>query len=288
MSQGVSPTRLLFATDLHGNLPAYGRLFDLAREQPVDAVILGGDLSPHFSTKSGNPMAAQREFFLGPFRDLLAGLRAERPGPRVFAIPGNDDWAAAQAALEELEADGLLVALHGRAVALNESWHVAGLGYVPVTPFGMSDFDRLDHAGWQPGMWPRRILFSQGDELRAGDPEDFAARPTIAAELEALAALSPPGRTIYVGHGPPAGMGLDLTQSGVGVGSQALTDFIARHQPPLTLHGHIHESPQRSGQISARSGATTSVNPGDSLGNLRAVRIDLEPSGQVSRLDPVS
>jgi Icc-related predicted phosphoesterase len=54
------------------------------------------------------------------------------------------------------------------------------------------------------------------------------------------------------------------------VGSRAIRAFIERRRPPLTLHGHVHESAGVD-----RLGGTVSVNPGDSLGTLRAVKVDL-------------
>jgi Icc-related predicted phosphoesterase len=96
------------------------------------------------------------------------------------------------------------------------------------------------------------------------------SRGTIAADLERLAALSDPERTVYVAHSPPWGTSLDRLYDGTPVGSRAIRSFIETRRPPLTLHGHVHESPGIE-----RIGPTVSVNPGDSLGRLRAVRVDL-------------
>jgi Icc-related predicted phosphoesterase len=92
----------------------------------------------------------------------------------------------------------------------------------------------------------------------------------MARDLERLAALSDPARTVYVLHSPPYGTTLDLLHDGTPVGSPAVRAFLARHAPPLSLHGHIHESP---GVV--RRGRTVSVNPGDSASRLRAVLVDL-------------
>jgi Icc-related predicted phosphoesterase len=73
-----------------------------------------------------------------------------------------------------------------------------------------------------------------------------------------------------VTHSPPWGTRLDRLYNGTPVGSRAIRAFIERHRPPLTLHGHVHESPGVD-----RIGTTVSVNPGDSLGGLRAVRVEL-------------
>jgi dTDP-glucose pyrophosphorylase len=64
---------------------------------------------------------------------------------------------------------------------------------------------------------------------------------------------------------------LDRLGDGTPVGSAAVRAFIEKRQPPVTLHGHIHESPGVE-----RLGRTTSANPGDSMTRLRAIRVDLK------------
>jgi Icc-related predicted phosphoesterase len=96
-------------------------------------------------------------------------------------------------------------------------------------------------------------------------------RPTIADDLDRLAALSDPARTVYVLHSPPFATTLDRLHGGLTpIGSRAVRTFIDRRHPPLTLHGHVHESPGVE-----RLGPTLCVNPGDSMTRLRAVRVDL-------------
>ncbi len=153
---------------------------------------------------------------------------------------------------------------------LDGTW-IAGCAHVPVTPFGMKDHDRFDSEGWTPRSNPQRFLFSTAEGVVNGTLDAVRARGTIAADLERLAEQSDPEKTVYVMHSPPWGTSLDRLYDGRAVGSRAIRDFIESRQPPLTLHGHVHESPGVD-----RIGRTVSVNPGDSLGALRAVRVDLE------------
>jgi Icc-related predicted phosphoesterase len=48
-------------------------------------------------------------------------------------------------------------------------------------------------------------------------------------------------KKILVSHSPPYGTKLDITHSGIHVGSTALRDFIEDHQPDVVICGHIHE-----------------------------------------------
>lgn len=266
--------KLLFATDLHGNRDAYDALFDRAARLAAGAIVLGGDLLP-LPIGVRDPLGVQRFFA----RDWLAP-RLRRAPCRVFALLGNDDWAAAMADLEDAAEW-----IHGRAVPLDERLHIAGYSCVPLTPFSMSDFDRYDSPGWTPPTVPHRLLFSGPQGLRTGDLRELLERPTIAEDLDALAELSDPARTVYVIHTPPQGTNLDLMHGHVHIGSAALRDFIERRRPPLTLHGHIHESPELSGSISDAIGGTLCVNPGDSRNRLRAVFVDTDdPFGSLKAL----
>jgi Icc-related predicted phosphoesterase len=81
-------------------------------------------------------------------------------------------------------------------------------------------------------------------------------------------------RSIYVVHMPPSDLGLDHCSDGQQVGSKAIYDFLLEHQPALSLHGHIHESPEISGRWHARLGDTLCIQPGQ-LAPFTYVTIDL-------------
>jgi Icc-related predicted phosphoesterase len=245
----------VYASDLHGNRDAYDQLFAL----DADAVVLGGDLLPYPLKSGGDLLALQRKFVA----EYLAEKMATRP---CYWIPGNDDWEALLGPLQEKG-----IALHGRAVPFLDGLTIAGYGGVPVTPFGMKDFDRIDVAGWEPPDVPRRCLWSSPAGIEPVPFRAIEGRPTIADDLERLAALSDPARTVYVFHSPPFATTLDRLHGGITpIGSRAVRSFIDRRRPPLTLHGHIHESPGVE-----RLGTTVCANPGDSMLRLRALRVDL-------------
>ena len=99
--------------------------------------------------------------------------------------------------------------------------------------------------------------------------------------------LADTGKAIFNLHVPPKDTPIDQAMaldkefrpkmSGgspiiTGVGSSAVREAIARYQPMLSLHGHIHES-----RGEARIGRTLALNPGSeySEGVLRGVIINL-------------
>ena len=59
------------------------------------------------------------------------------------------------------------------------------------------------------------------------------------------------------------------------LGSRATLDFLEKRQPLLSLHGHIHESPDESGVWKAIVGRTVCIQPGQSSSALTAVVGDL-------------
>jgi Icc-related predicted phosphoesterase len=246
---------IVYASDLHGNREAYEQLFDLE----ADAVVLGGDLLPYPLKRGGDLLELQRNFVA----DYLAEKFSTRP---CYWIPGNDDWEAVLAPLAEKA-----TAIHGRAVPFLDGLSIAGYGCVPITPFGMKDFDRYDLAGWEPLSVPRRCLRSSAAGVEDVSLQSLRERPTIADDLDRLAALSDPTRTVYVFHSPPFATTLDRLHGGITpIGSRAVRAFTDRRRPPLTLHGHVHESPGVE-----RLGGTVCANPGDSMVRLHALRVDL-------------
>ena len=138
-------SRFVYASDLHGNARAYDALFAME----ADAVVLGGDLLPHPTGSGDRLLDLQREFA----RDYLAKKIATRP---CYWLLGNDDWAALFPILE-----GKGTPIHGRAVPFLEGYSIAGYSCVPVTPFGMKDFDRYDREPWEPAVVPRKCFFSE-------------------------------------------------------------------------------------------------------------------------------
>src|SRR6185503_2886407 len=128
-----------------------------------------------------------------------------------------------------------------------------------------------DVDGWEPSMEPKRCLRSTAAGIESTTLQEVKSRGTIAADLARLSGLSDPASTIYVLHSPPFATALDRLHGGITpIGSRAIRAFVEQRRPPLTLHGHVHESPGVD-----RLGPTVCVNPGDSMRRLQAVRIDL-------------
>ncbi|MFP4439311.1 MAG: metallophosphoesterase [Chloroflexaceae bacterium] len=264
---------LVYTADLHGNIAGYRQLLELAAQRNAQAVIVGGDLLPP-DIKIATAIQNQRAFIQNSLRPLLMEFHTAHPDIAVYLLPGNDDWAAAIAALDDLEQEGLVHPLHQRVFALADDLWLAGYACVPITPFSIKDYERHD-GGDLPSY-----SFAMAYTSASGQPEKASVatmlrRPTIAEDLEALARQSNPARTIYVSHAPPHDTGLDLMRN-KHAGSRSLRVFIEQHQPLLTLHGHIHEAPQVSHRYAERLGQTWCVNPGHDRLVFYAVTFDTD------------
>ncbi|KAB8144019.1 metallophosphoesterase [Chloroflexia bacterium SDU3-3] len=270
--------RLVYTADLHGVAASYQSLFDLAVARGARAAIVGGDLFPH-AIRTESALDLQRAFIHDHIRPMLQALRNDHPEVAVFLLPGNDDWAAAAAALGPLESEGLVYPLHERvydlqAMGLSDAplW-LAGYACVPLTPFSIKDYERADDGPLPPYSFGMAFMSASG-KIRPATARDIVALPTIGAAMATLAQKSDPARTIYVCHTPPFDTPLDLMPRGRHTGSKALAAFIAQRQPLLTLHGHIHEAPQQSGQFAAQLGATWAANPGHDPRAFYAIALD--------------
>ena len=244
--------KLLYTADLHGNREAYEGLLRRASLQDIGAIALGGDLCPRGGKTLQGWIGHQRAFLEEYLLPLFSGFREKYPKKEIFAIMGNDDFRKNLDVLGQAEAKGILFSIHGRSLKLHDDIHIAGYSFVNATPFRLKDWEKKDSPGAKmpPQLSP--------EVLRSAEEEEG----TISKDMEKIAKLSDPKKTVYVIHAPPFNTNLDVVSSGHHVGSAAVRAFIEKHAPPATLHGHIHESPGMSGSWMDVVGSTVCVNVG--------------------------
>lgn len=268
--------RIVYATDVHGNRSAYKRLFEIPVEHDCAGVVLGGDLLP----KRGiirDVIVEQRTFVQSFLAPLISEFRNAHPDVTLLWLLGNDDWAANEELFLDFDRQGVARYLHNRVVIVQgKTW--AGYSNVPITPFGNKDWERYDSPGAAiPVQFTQAVRSDgMGRKVPIDLVRELSANPTIEQDLRVLASACVPRDTIFVVHSPPHDTALDLTSRREHVGSRALRRFIEEHSPPLTLHGHVHESPRMSGSIVAKIGPTVSLNPGASEHTLAAVLLETD------------
>jgi len=250
-------TSCLFASDLHGRVDRYEKLFEAIERTRPSAVFVGGDLLPH--AHGTGPGAFIRDF-LG---EHLDGLRArlDEHYPRIFAILGNDDPAREEPACAGLEHRGLWTYLHGRRADLGRH-ALYGYAFVPPTPFTLKDWERYDVSRYVP---PGCVSPEEGYRSVEVDPH-VVRYATIQDDLARLAGDDPVDGAVFLIHTPPYETALDRAALDgksiegvpldVYVGSIAVRRFIEARQPLLALHGHVHESARLTGKWRDRIGRT--------------------------------
>ena len=272
--------KMLFASDLHGQIRHYDELLRLAREIGSDCILLGGDLLP---TKLSSLMPllsggmdfnaelrTQIDFIDATLAPLLNEFMDSRPSTHVFYIAGNHDWVPA---MEHLATQvPRAVNLHLRQEHL-DGYRLMGYACVTDSSFWVKDYVRRDTPldGHVPSRYacissPRGIESVEGGAY-------VRRHPSIQEELQGLS-QEDPGHTIGLFHSPPFNSGLDTLYDGQPIGSRSIREFIMRCQPLVTLHGHIHESPYMSGVFHTHIGRTLCVNAGHGRKKLHAVSFD--------------
>lgn len=267
-----------FTSDLHGQGALYEQLLALAATRRPPVVILGGDLAPHQGGEGG--LHRQRVFYEGFLVEFARRLAEAAPGVDLLLLMGNDDWAGNLPCLERHEGR-LWRQLHGRSIEVRGT-RVAGLSWVPITPFTMKDWERWDDGDEEcPAQLEGFISWSGRVEPARFDPS--RRTPTIAAALGELEALGEAAATVFVLHSPPRDTHCDGIGGGLHVGSRAIRTFVERVQPPLVLSGHIHEAPRVSSSFRDTVGRTVVVNPGQ-FGTSRLCGVWFDPRDPAATL----
>jgi len=186
---------------------------------------------------------------------------------------------------------------------LTEDFDIVGYSFVPITPFGIKDWEKYDFSD-PPRNFEAEYLIRKKTNYRLEAKkstkdgwEDFSFTPaiekndSIQKDLRCELFLKSPERTIYVFHCPPNNTNLDITSplslSGkMHVGSMALRLFIEKYQPYLTLHGHIHETVEMSGNFKDKIGNTLCLASGNhNVGDKLAVLVfEIDKAEEVKRI----
>ena len=262
--------KILYVTDLHGKTWKYERLFEAARDFKADAVINGGDMLPN-----DDPFG-QGEFITNHLDGHFA--RFDSAGIYYLCCLGNDDLRIFDPLFEETcSRYPFTVNLAQRKFCI-EGYEFVGMNWVVDYPFQLKDRCRMDTGDYLFQRQSRKGLLSTPNGWQEIDGWIVYARtlPTIEEELDRLPRPGDMAKSVYVTHMPPYTIGLDRCYHGEEVGSRAVHSFLEKHQPLLSLHGHIHESPDVTGIWCTKLGNTVCIQPGQARpSELTYVTIDL-------------
>jgi Icc-related predicted phosphoesterase len=259
----------LAVSDLHGRSNRYRALFKEVERRIPPAVLMGGDLFPRGSCID----KFLDEYLFEP----LKRLREIGIGTRFAVILGNDDPRENEQLLIDADRDGILDYIPMKKIEI-EGITVVGYPFVTPSPFRLKDWERYDmDRTLRPGCIPPE----NGIHTISVRETELGHR-TILEDMNYLSSLSDPSRTLYLFHSPPFETNLDVVGSrfieNPHIGSEAIRKFIDTYQPPVTLHGHIHESYEMSGFFHQRLGRTLSISTCGIAKDL--VLISFDPKGK--------
>ena len=249
----TSNKKVIYVTDIHGDKLFVEELFKNVKERKIKNVIIGGDIVGSIDVAEQiheklNGTNSSIEEYIKEFKIahnalikkllLEIGLFKSENKVNFYLLPGNDDWFDLNI-LDVAERNKVIKNLHMRVHKIGDLL-IAGCAFIPYTPFG-TNFETED-----------KNLY------------DYLKKIAI-----------DPKRTIYVIHTPPSKT--EISVGAVGdLGSESVRNFIERYQPPLTLHGHIHESILITGKWITKIKNAISINPGRIGGKFTGVIFDLE------------
>lgn len=264
---------IIYTSDIHGNEIQYGKLSDFAKKASADAVIIGGDIAPK-GISTGVFIQTQRNFLEKKLPEFAKNLKKCLPKCNLFLMMGNDDCATNLDVLEKQDS-GLYTIIHNKRVKLTGDFEIVGYGYVPITPFGIKDWEKFDLSNPPRDFLAeymtrlandanfRGYKTSKGDWVPFVFTQEMMGSDSIQKDLECILFTAKPDKTVYVMHTPPYKTNLDLVGKKRHVGSMAIRLFIEAQQPYLTLHGHIHNTVDVSGHFKHKTGSTLSMSSGN-------------------------
>lgn len=285
---------IVYTSDIHGNEIQYRRLAEYAIQCAAKSVIIGGDILPK-NVPSNEIISAQRSFIQKRLPVLLEPLRQNKI--KVYLMMGNDDAAANIHALQELDPEFFHI-IHERRLKLTRDFDIVGYSCVPITPFGIKDWEKHDFS-----LVPRELkayyerrkkenYALQGFKSTKNGWKNYAfdekteGKDSIQIDLSKKVFTKRPKQTVYVMHSPPDSTSLDMLMRREHVGSIAIRLFIEERQPYLTLHGHIHETVLVSGSFMQDIGETLCIASGnhDQTPTLALIQFDLYNPKEARRI----
>lgn len=280
-----------FVSDLHGSRDRYQKLFDAIAIKKPAAVFLGGDLLPDLApAQASHPQALHHNFIHGFLADTLNRLKQTmgESFPELFIVMGNGDARFLESSFLDIGTTGLWHYIHNRCIVWKD-YTIYGYAFVPPTPLTLKDWERFDMACYtDPGCTPpssgiHTVPLSQFEIECA----------TIQHDLKQLTNGQNLSKSIFLFHTPPYqtaldraaldGIQVDYVPLDVHVGSVAVKRLIQHHQPLITLHGHIHESPRLTGQWRDSIGSTALFSAAHDGPELSLIEFDPEAPEKATR-----
>ncbi len=270
--------KVLYVTDLHGVKWKYEKILEIAKELQVKVVVNGGDMTP-----KNNNLFLQDKFISQYLNDYFYRFNSAKI--HYLCYLGNDDLKIFDKLFDDICSKYPFIHHLAQRKYKIGGYEFIGMNWIVDCPFRLKDRCRMDTDDYifQDQLGTALLSTCNGwNEI--GNWFNYAKTlPTIEEELNQLVFPNNMKKSVYVIHMPPSKLGLDRCYDGMEVGSNAIYNFFKKHQPKLSLHGHIHESPDVTKKWYAKLGNTICIQPGQ-LHDLTYVLIDLSTDMKFDRV----
>jgi hypothetical protein len=305
--------KIFFATDIHGSEVCWRKFLNSAAFYKADLVILGGDVTGKIMVPVVNHGTYWQVVLSGETHRIETETELEHIETQIR----NRGYYPTRVSPDELNAlneeDGSIDRrFTSEMISTLDRWldmadsKLRG-GEIPCIVNGGNDdtfdIDAVVEASPCVTFAEGKLVDVEGFSLVSmgytnptpWDTFREAPEEALAKRIDDVVTQVPDmGKAIFNFHAPPYGTGLDDAPAldenlrpmhgGVvmkAVGSTAVRDAIVKHQPMLSVHGHIHES-----RGVKKMGRTLAMNPGSVYGDgvLQGAVIDLNlKKGKVDR-----
>ncbi|MFO7952173.1 MAG: metallophosphoesterase family protein [Bacillota bacterium] len=265
--------KVLALADVHQSENHWVMLEEAVRwENPV-LVVIAGDLLPKYEG-----ILAQADFG-SQLREHARAIR--KTGAELVLILGNDDNQLLIPEMEKGNKEGLWHYVADRVKEIN-GYEFCGCPWIRDYPFAYKYWvapDSEDECYLDPiQLGPPAEIDSNNEIVTIPDLEVYLKeKMPVKSSLENMARQTKNlRRSVWLIHDPPAYTGLDLCATGDEVGSSVVYRFILERSPLITIHGHIHESPEYNEGIWAKKlGDTLCIQAGQLEKELSYVTFEL-------------
>ena len=253
--------KFLYVCDIHGDKNKYDEVLEIVKKEKIKYMVWGGDLLPK---KIGPRKIVQAEFIMGNFfKNYLKKLKENNI--ICVLIPGNDD-------LEWFDPimDGYCQKYNNLINIDREKIVIDDVEFIGLSNVLDNPFKSKNRVLMEDGLKMEKQISSEiwiDNDTKTISPMEWKKyRETeiqrMCDVLNELPKLDNTKKSILVFHDPPYGIGLDNCLVGVKAGSKDMVKYITNSNAYMSLHGHIHESPQVSGIWKAKLGETICIQPG--------------------------
>ncbi len=274
--------KFLSTSDIHQSSDNWPLLVKAVQEEKPDFVIIAGDLFP----KDDGILAQVK--YLPAIREYAFEIKDA--GSELILILGNDDNQLLIPEMEKGDAEGLWHYVADRVKEV-KGYEFCGCPWVKDFPFGYKYWvapETAEDLSISAFQLDNPLIIDADNNLQVVDDLQsyLAEKKPIAESLnETASQVKNISESIWLIHGPPANMELDVCGSGDKVGSLAVYNFLRESQPLLSVHGHIHEAPEHNGyKLFHKLGQTVCLQAGQLEGDIYYVTFDVDKNSGLNNL----